>query len=472
MNLPLYVDLDGTLLRGDSLHESSVALMARPACWGRLVLALLRGKAAFKRAVAAVTPLNASALPYRADFLEWLRAEHANGRRLILATGADRRVAQEVADHLGLFEETLASDGVTNLTGENKLAAIKRHAAGGAFAYAGNASVDFPIWAEAESAVLAGGAVRLEPRLKGAKVEARFESRENGFGTVIRLLRPHQWAKNILVFLPAAAAHRLLDPAVMRAETGLFVAFSLCASGVYAMNDLLDLPHDRAHGYKKGRPLASGAVTIPMGLALAAVLPLLALGVAWLSAGAGAVAMLVGYWAVTTYYSMHGKRVPLLDVFLLAGLYTFRSFAGALPVPTGLSVWMAAFLLFLFLSLACLKRFSELIALPEAHAGRVLGRGYRRDDHLLMGSLGVGAGFAATLVLCLYVASPGVTALYFRPLYLMGMAPCVLFGLARLWLQAWRVEMHTDPVVHAMRDGISYLLLLLCAVCMLLASFG
>ncbi len=466
----LYVDLDGTLLRGDTLHEAMPSVFARPVLWPAVVRALFQGKAAFKKQVAVRSRLDVGSLPYRKEFVTWLAEQRAAGRSLVLATGADRAVAEAVAGQLGLFDGVLASDGTTNLTGIRKLEAIKAHAAGRPFAYAGNDSVDAPIFEEASSAVLVGRAVSLEHGLKHVRIEARFDSEDNRLGAVMRLLRPHQWAKNILVFLPAAAAHRFFDPTVMTPAAGLFVAFSLCASGVYALNDLLDLAHDRVHPHKQGRPLASGAVSIPLGLATAMILPLAAFAVAFFAAGPGAVMMLAGYWAATTYYSMHGKRVPLLDVFLLAGLYTFRAFAGALTVPTGISVWMTAFLLFLFLSLACLKRFSELIALPQEHADCIRGRGYRREDHVLMGALGVGSAFAATLVLCLYVAGPGVVALYARPAYLMGMAPAVLFGLARFWLQASRGELHADPVVHAMRDVVSYLLLATCLACMALAS--
>ena len=469
---PLYVDLDGTLLAGDSLHEALARLLRVPSAWLQAVKALVRGKAAFKQVVSTRASVGTDSLPYRRNFLKWLVQERKAGRSLILATGADRAMAERVADWLGIFDDVLASDGVRNLTGKCKLEAIRLHASGRPFAYAGDGPVDIPIFNEAASVVLVGRAANMDFGSPALCIEASFASPHNSAAGLIQLLRPHQWAKNILVFLPAAAAHRLLDASIMLPLVGLFLAFSLCASGVYAFNDILDLAHDRSHEHKRYRPLASGAVTLFVGLALSIFLPLASLAVAWLFAGAAAVMMLGAYWAVTTYYSLHGKRVPLLDVFLLAGLYTFRSFAGALPVPTGISVWMAAFLLFLFLSLACLKRFSELNALPEEHDGRVLGRGYRRDDKTLMGSLGIGAAFASTLVLCLYVASPGVGVMYGQPLYLMGMAPVVLFGLARFWLQASRGRVHADPVVHAMRDSASYLLILLCFACMLLATFG
>jgi 4-hydroxybenzoate polyprenyltransferase/phosphoserine phosphatase len=471
MNSPLYIDLDGTLLRGDSLHEACLNLVVRPNAWPAAMRALFAGKAAFKQIVIERSELLAEALPYRPEFLTWLRAQRNAGRRLILATGADRAIADSVANHLGIFDEVLASDGRTNLTGAHKLKAIQAHAAGAPFAYAGDGSVDLPIWAAAHSAVLVGAGLRHEQGIGPQKVEARFPDSVNSAASVLRALRPYQWAKNVLVFLPAAAAHRLLDPVVLRADLLLFGAFSLCASGVYAANDLLDLESDRGHAEKRRRPLAAGSVTIPIGVAIAGMLPLLALVMAFAGAGWPGVAMIAGYWVAASYYSLHGKRVPLLDVFLLAGLYTFRAYAGALVIPAGLSAWMVAFLLFLFLGLACLKRFSELLALPEEHQGSVLGRGYRRTDHLLVAMLGVGAGFAATLVVCLYAAAPAAALLYAQPMAVMGIAPIVLFGLSRLWLQAWRGELHSDPVLHALRDRVSYLLIGLCVFWALAASW-
>jgi len=471
MTTPLYVDLDGTLLRGDSLHEACLSLVVRPNAWPAAIRALFAGKAAFKQVVVERSELRAEALPYRPEFLTWLREQRNAGRRLILATGADRAIADSVANHLGIFDEVLASDGRTNLTGAHKLKAIQAHAAGAPFAYAGDGSVDLPIWAAAHSAVLVGAGLRHEQGIGSHKVEARFPDSVNSAASVLRALRPYQWAKNVLVFLPAAAAHRLLDPVVLRADLLLFGAFSLCASGVYAANDLLDLESDRGHAEKRRRPLAAGSVTIPVGVAIAGMLPLLALVMAFAGAGWPGVAMIAGYWLATSYYSLHGKRVPLLDVFLLAGLYTFRAYAGALVIPAGLSAWMVAFLLFLFLGLACLKRFSELLALPEEHQGSVLGRGYRRTDHLLVAMLGVGAGFAAALVVCLYAAAPAAALLYAQPMAVMGIAPIVLFGLSRLWLQAWRGELHSDPVLHALRDRVSYLLIGLCVLWALAASW-
>ena len=466
----LYVDLDGTLLRGDSLHEACVRLLLKPYKFWSVGLSLFRGKAAFKQKIMESVELSAATLPYRQDFIEWLKSQKASGRRLILATGADREIATRIAAHLNLFDDILASDGKTNITGKNKLDVIRIHAGNQPFAYAGNASIDLVIWNECASAVLVGEGTKYEKKIKSSVlIEKQFADVVNSPVKVLKLLRPHQWVKNTLIFLPAAAAHQLTSVPIIKADLALFAAFSLCASGVYAANDLLDLPSDRQHSHKHNRPLASGAVTIPLGLLLAIVLPIAGLIIATLTVGWSATAMVGSYWIITTYYSLSGKRVPLLDVFLLAGLYTFRAVAGSLPINSGMSEWMAAFLLFLFFSLACLKRFSELLNLPAKQNEKIIGRGYIREDYLLMALLGIGSAFASTLVVCLYAASPSVTGLYAKPFYLMAIAPLVLFGLARFWLQAWRGELHNDPVVHALKDGISYVILFLCALAMLAA---
>lgn len=458
---PLYIDLDGTLLRGDSLHEGLAKLLGRPKSWLPTFLALgTRGKAGFKQEVAQHSHLNAAALPYRADFLQWVQAQQAKDRKVYLATGADESLAQAVCQHLKL-DGYLASDGSTNLTGPRKLEAIRRHAQGAPFCYAGNDKVDLPIWDAAQGVVLVADGARYLKRY--ANFELIMPDKTNRIADILRLLRPHQWAKNILVFLPALAAHKLFDPAIMGAASWLFGAFCLCASGVYVANDILDAEADRAHPDKSRRPIASGAVSVPMGVVLAIGLPLLALAMAT-QVGSGAALLVAAYWVATSLYSTWAKKVAMLDVFMLAAFYALRALAGGMAIPTGISVWMTTFLLFLFLSLAFAKRYSELLTLPDEHNGKVAGRGYLRSDAPLVAALGVSASFASTIVICLYVASPSVSALYSHPSLLIGIAPIALFGLCRFWLMASRGALHSDPVLHAIKDPVSYLLLVLVLV--------
>lgn len=468
---PLYVDLDGTLLRGDSLHEGLACIIGRPAAWIPCLGALFTGgKAAFKREVMAHARLKPDDLPYRADLVVWIQAQRAAGRKVYLATGADVAIAEPVARHIGL-DGCLASDGVTNLTGYAKLEAIRRHAAGAPFAYAGNDRVDLPIWTASEKIVMAASGVHLAKNFMPESIEATFPDKVNRPGAFLRLLRPHQWAKNMLVFLPAFAAHAGRDAGVLAECALLFAAFSLCASGVYVANDILDVASDRQHSHKRNRPLASGAVSLPPAVLLSVMLPLAALALAS-QLGLAAMVIVAAYWGISTFYSLRGKKAPVLDVFLLAGLYAFRAFAGGLAVPGGISPWMVAFLLFLFLSLACAKRYSELLDLPNTHTGTVAGRGYRRTDAGLMAIFGISAAFAATIVVCLYAGSPTVTRLYPHADYLLGIGPLVLFGLSRFWLMAWRGELHSDPVLHALRDPVSYLLVALAVGFAVLATIA
>lgn len=458
-SLPLYVDLDGTLLRGDSLHEVLVCIAAKPAAWFPCLGALLGGgKAAFKREACLRACLDVSSLPYRAEFVQWINQEKASGRKVYLATGADSSIAQSVADYLKL-DGFLASDGNVNLTGRSKLNAIREHSNNQPFAYAGNDHVDLPIWDAADRVILAANGTRYSSRYMNKNIEASFPDRVNQPASFLRLIRPHQWTKNILVFLPALAAHKIGDPATLVACLQLFAAFSLCASGVYAANDILDVASDRQHPHKRHRPLASGAVTLPPAVVLALLLPLGALALVS-SLGKEAVMIVGSYWAASTFYSFRGKRLPVFDVFMLAGLYAFRAFAGGLTVPAGISSWMVAFLLFIFLSLACAKRYSELLGLSSDHQGNVFGRGYRREDAILIAIFGISAAFASTLVVCLYAGSPSILTIYPHPNYLLGVGPLVLFGLSRFWLLAWRGELDSDPVLHALRDPVAYGLLL------------
>jgi 4-hydroxybenzoate polyprenyltransferase len=458
-SVPLYVDLDGTLLRGDSLHEGLARIVGQPSAWLPCLAALFTGgKAAFKKAVSLRAHLDPRVLPYRVELVRWINQEKASGRKVYLATGADSSIAQNVSDYLKL-DGFLASDGNVNLTGPEKLKAIRDHSNSQPFAYAGNDYVDLPIWDAADHVILTQNGTHYASRYMSKNIDASFPDRVNRPASFLRLLRPHQWAKNILVFLPALAAHKLGDPAVLKACLQLFAAFSLCASGVYVANDILDIASDRQHPHKRNRPLASGAVTLPPALGLALLLPIGALALGS-SLGKEAFMMVGAYWAASTFYSFRGKKLPVFDVFMLAGLYAFRAFAGGLTVPAGISSWMVAFLLFIFLSLACAKRYSELLGLASDHQGNVIGRGYRREDAILIAIFGISAAFASTLVVCLYAGSPSIVTLYPHPNYLLGVGPLVLFGLSRFWLLAWRGELHSDPVLHALRDPIAYGLLL------------
>ncbi len=456
--VPLAVDLDGTLVQTDLLLESYLALLKqRPLALLMLPLWLLRGKARLKREIAKRVTLDVTCLPYREPLLSFLRAEHKAGRKLILATAADERFAQQIADHLGIFDTVLASDGATNLSGEAKTQALEA-ACGGPFAYAGDAPVDLQVWRRARSAVLVGGGSKFASQLEN--VEHVFED-ERKSGRLFLALRLHQWAKNVLVFLPLVLAHQVTNLPLVLAAVVAFFAFGLCASAVYVQNDLLDLEADRHHARKRFRPFAAGTLPLKFGLVLAPALLVLAVAAA-LALSPAFLGVLALYFVTTFSYSLYFKRKAILDVLLLAGLYTVRIVAGGVAVGVGVSPWLLAFSLFFFLSLAYVKRFTELRELPLESSLR--SRGYTRGDLEGLADLGVASGYIAVLVVALYINSPGVRELYGTPEVLWLLCPLLVYWISRVWLLARRGEMHDDPVVFALRDRTSYVIGVLAAV--------
>ena len=468
---PLYVDLDGTLFPGDSLHESVLLLLRRnPLNLLRMLAWLLQGRLAFKRRVADAVLPDASTLPYDAGFLAWLRAERASGRRLVLATAADHRIAAAVAAYLEIFDDHLGSAEV-NLSGARKLEAIERHS-GGAFAYAGNAAVDLAVWSRSAEAVAVHAPAGVRRRLLALHPQARvFEAEPLRAATLLRAIRLTQWSKNVLVFVPLLAGH-VTSAAAWGAALGAFLAFGLCASATYLVNDLLDLPNDRRHTHKRARPLAAGRLGVGAALGIAAAL--LAAGLAIGAAVSPLLAlMLAGYLAITLAYSLHLKSRALLDVLVLAGLYTWRIAAGAVVAQVALSNWLLAFSMFVFLSLALVKRCAELEEMSDRELTRTPGRGYRLEDLPTLRGMGVASGFMAVLVLALYIESQNGRALYPHPLWLWALAPLLLAWMMRIWLKVGRRELHgEDPIAFALKDRGSWLTLLAMAGAAFMASRG
>ncbi len=453
---PLAVELEGTLVRTDTLHEGLVRLLKRNPFWLLLVpLWFLKGRAYVRAEVARRAPLDASHLPYSEPLVAFLTEEKARGRRLVLVTCAHQSVAEAVAAHLGLFAEVHASDEAGELHGPRKLARLRE--ALGAFDYAGCEAADLPVWREARGGAVVHAAPGVVREVQGLGRPVRvFERPRAGLRKVIKALRVHQWAKNVLVFVPLMAAHKGFQlPLLGQALLG-FVAFSLCASSVYVLNDLLDLDSDRRHPTKRKRPFAAGDLSVRTGALLAPVL--LAAGAAlavWLLP-LSFVALLATYYAITLAYSLHLKQVMVLDVLVLAGLYTVRIFGGSLAVGVPTSSWLMTFSMFLFLSLALVKRLSEIRRLRLSNEAAAHGRGYLASDYELLASLGVASGYMSVLVLALYITSKEVTALYAHPERLWLLCPVMLYWVSRVWLLAHRGQVNEDPLVFALRDKVSY----------------
>lgn len=470
LSVPVCVDLDGTLIRSDLLLESLVLLIKRNPLYLFLVpFWLLRGKAVLKDEIASRVTLNPAALPYNQEFLKWLQAERAQGKSLWLCTAANRSLADSVAAHLGIFDGVLASDRTVNLAGSAKAAQLVERFGEAGFDYCGNESRDLLIWQRARGAVVVHGGAKLEREAaRLSNVVQSFPSQSRPLKAMIRALRPHQWAKNVLIIVPLLAAHRVYDHSGVLAGLAAFVAFSLCASSVYLLNDLLDLEADRAHARKSKRPFAAGDLSILAGLIMAPCL----LGVAilitaflpqkfWLVLGT--------YYVLTCAYSFVLKGKVLIDALALAGLYTLRIIAGSAAVAVALSFWFLLFSVFLFLSLAFVKRFAELEALRRMQRLRAAGRGYHVEDLPLLQSLGTAAGYLSVLVLALYINSPDNQSLYSRPKFIWMLCVLMLYWISRVWMLAQRGQMHDDPVVFALKDRQSLAIAVLGAIAVALA---
>jgi len=469
---PLCVDLDGTLLRSDLLLESLFALLRhRPLFVIWLPLWWLRGRSHLKREIACRASIDVTLLPYREELLAQLRAERGRGRRLVLATASDRQLADSVAEHLGVFDEVIASDGQLNLKGGAKRDVLTTRFGERGFDYVGDARADRAVWAAAREAWMVGASPQAVAQLRATNPRITVvPSAEAPGSSLLRALRLHQWVKNLLLFVPLVFAHRLLDlPALSRTALG-FLAFGLVASGVYVLNDLLDLEHDRRHSSKRNRPFAAGHLSLATGAGFIPLLLLAGGGLAWaVSPALLAVAGL--YLGTTTAYSFVLKRVVMLDVLVLALLYTLRIFAGSVAAEVVVSKWLLIFSIFLFLSLALIKRLTELQDLRGRNAPLDgTGRGYRPEDLEILTTLGAASGYIAVVVLALFVSSDDVTKLYANPSYLWATCPLLLFWVSRIWLLAHRGEVDSDPIVFAIRDRVSYAVAGAVAVVLLAAS--
>jgi len=453
LELPLCVDLDGTLARTDVLVESIFALLKQNFIYILfLPLWLLKGKAYFKQQIADRVELDVEQLPYHDEFLDYLKQQKALGRRLILATASNLKYAEQIALHLGLFESVIASDKQNNLSGRRKCQRLIDAFGEGGFDYAGNAKVDLEVWHHAEGIILVAPEAGVQEQAeKLGRVKKVFHGPQAGLATYFKALRLHQWIKNLLIFVPLALSHQILDLALLAQAMLAFLAFGLCASSIYLLNDLLDLPADRRHPSKRDRPLAAGALPIKRGVLLIPMLLLIGFTIA-LALPFEFLLVLVLYFVVTLAYSLWFKQAALVDVLVLAALYTLRIIAGTAAAGVEYSFWLLAFAMFLFLSLALVKRYSELMAQPEDNDQFLHGRGYRVGDLDILSQFGSSSGYLAVLVLAFYINSSEIKLLYTYPEAIWMLCPILLYWISRVWLLARRGEMHEDPVVFAIQD--------------------
>lgn len=451
---PLCVDLDGTLVRTDLLVESYFALLRTNFLYFFAAIAwLLKGRANFKKQIADRVKLDPTTLPYTAEFLQYLREQKDAGRVLVLATASDERNAAAVAEHLGLFERVFGSDGRTNLKGTAKVELLVREFGDHGFDYAGDAATDLKVWVHAERAVAVNVSQSVLSKLKCVTVIDRvFEKERRRVRTYIKALRVNQWLKNLLVFLPLFISHLALEPELVSKALVAFVSFGLCASSVYLLNDLLDIGLDRKHPTKRNRPLAAGDMALVSAITLAPVLLALAFVLAWWLLPLEFLAVLGTYYFMTLSYSFRLKRVALLDVLVLAFLYTLRIVAGAAAISVVPSFWLLAFSMFLFLSLALVKRYTEISVTETSTTGALKGRGYWPVDKETIAQFGTSSAFMSALVLALYINSDTVVDSYSRPEFLWALCPLLLYIIGRIWILARRGHIDDDPVVFAAKD--------------------
>jgi 4-hydroxybenzoate polyprenyltransferase len=464
---PLFVDLDGTLILTDTLAEMAVHFV-RTAPWKAplLLVWLLWGRAHLKSRLAEYWAPNLATLPINEEVLDYLRKEHRGGRPLVLATACPERVARSIADQLGIFSGVLATSETVNLKGSRKAAAI-RSMAGEKFLYAGNSSADFAIWRESAGAVLAGAPRHFAERLQkdGTPILASFpRSRKR----LWRILRAYQWVKNVLIFLPIATSHRFFEPALLTTALAAFAAFSLTASAIYIVNDVLDVESDREHPHKKLRPFASGSVPMVWGIVATICLVLVSAALS-LALPVNARWLLAAYLTATMAYSIRLKRMVFADVLALATFYTLRVLFGGAAAGITISSWTLAFFMFVFLSLALAKRLGELRVKSASQDTNLPGRGYHVVDIPQITALAAASSYASVLVFALYINSAEAAALYRYTQRLWLICPFLIYWLSRFLLISNRGTLHHDPIVFATRDRVSYLVAL-CVVVIVLLS--
>lgn len=470
---PLCVDLDGTLIKTDLLWESLIRLLKRSP-WKLLLLPfwLLKGKAYLKHRLAEDSGINVAVLPYHHELIEYLKTQKLTGNReIILCTGSYKTLADNVSSHLTIFTEVIATENGHNLTGRNKAELLRERYGDKGFDYIGNEAKDRHIWSAARKALLVTDSSSLAKSVNAQfDTEKVFQHPRAGLLTYIKALRLHQWVKNLLIFIPLALDHRLLDSAALITSSLAFLVFGMIASGTYIINDLLDLDADRAHHKKSKRAFASGELSIAAGLVLTALM-----------LGGGAIIcaiflpplfalVVTTYLICTLLYSFKFKATPMLDVCLLAGLFTLRVIAGTVAIAAVWSFWLLAFSIFFFLSLALAKRSSELENLRQANKVWAKGRGYGVEDLPLINSMGVSSGFLSIMIIALYINSEKVATMYQRPEILWMICPVLLYWTGRVWLKTSRGEMHEDPIVFAIKDRLSWILAGICGLTIWLAS--
>lgn len=467
----LIVDLDGTLLRSDILFETFWSSIGRS--WRNVFRALgslRKGKAALKHELAQTSDIDVTTLPYDADVIAYITRFRAQGGRTALVTASNETLAHRIAAHLQIFDEVHGSTIDQNIKGAHKAAFLVERFGVDGFSYMGDAAADLPVWTKASHTITvnASPALRNKAEKLGKPVE-HLVTATPSVKPYLKGLRPHQWLKNILVFVPMVTAHQI-NATTFGQSLLAFLSFSLVASSVYVLNDLLDLKADRAHPRKRLRPFAAGDIPIAQGSTLAVGLLLAGMFISALLGWMFFVVMMT-YYILTTAYSLNLKRRVVIDICLLAGLYTMRIIAGGAATGIPLSVWLLAFSIFFFFALAAVKRQAELVDAADRGVLSASGRGYRVDDLPIISMIALAAGYVSVLVMALYVNSPELQELYAQPAALWGVCCILLYWITRMVMVTHRGDMNDDPIVFAAKDRNSQICLVMIVVFGVLGTF-
>ena len=462
----LFVDLDGTLIKSDLLFECLVPIIKN--YFYALFLApfwLLKGKAYLKDKFSDLVSINPEILPYNNNVLEYIRKEKENGSKIILATASNIKLAKSISDYLGIFDDVIASSKEENLKGKNKLNKIKLYIENNntnkEFSYIGDSEADVKIFNETNIPIVVGNK-NVFNKIKSKNDKTTFVDGENDFSLkkFFKMIRTYQWVKNFLIFLPLILAHKFLDVNLLLKALVAFFSFSFLSSSVYIINDIMDVESDRIHPSKKNRPIASGAVKISSALKVAFILMPLSFIIS-IFLGKEFLFVLLTYFITTSCYSFYLKKIMLVDILILSLLYTVRMFAGGVALNIYLSPWLFMFSMFFFFSLACAKRYSELYAVRNNLQDEIKGRGYQAQDLEQIQIFGSSSGYIAILIFALYIQSDISMKLYKTPSFFWALCPIMLYWISRVWLLSHRGRMTQDPIIFALKDKVSYVVLIL-----------
>jgi 4-hydroxybenzoate polyprenyltransferase len=467
----LVVDLDKTLIHSDSFSEScSVLIQKHPFQFFKLPGLIIKGQAHLKRFAADRAIPDVHVLPYNQTVIEFVKKHRSNTLKTILVSSSDQQLVDKVNEHLKLFDYTAGSNGVTVNTGEKKLAAVMSICKDAPFIYMGNSPSDIPLWNAAKKAVIVNKSDKILKRISKKSTEITFLQTPHNSFAPLKAMRVYQWVKNLLLFIPILLAHQIANAEQLKDLFSAFIAMSLSASAIYIFNDFFDMESDRHHPTKRNRPFASGQLQLLNGALLFIVLLSAGFTIAITAVSFSFTFFLLVYVLLTLLYSLHLKKLIVIDVAGLASLYTIRILAGGNVVQVEVSPWLLVFSIFLFLSLAFAKRYTELLGQQLSGNEEIKGRGYQASDHTIVLCSGIASAYMSVTIFFLYITnSPLVQSLYKHPFWLWLIGPIILIWISRIWFLAHRRILNEDPVIYAIKDYVSWIMGILCVGLVLLS---